>query len=148
MDTLEQLRENLTEESKAYGYTLSVWGAGALLLNAYPFGHLKILVYILGAVVGFGLLSFLAFKGFFKSVDAKHVDKFIVASMIHILASLGNVFLSWVLIILLQGAMAEIWIFFVVGIHVTFSYNVLLLVEEWFSEYIVALEARMAEKLA
>lgn len=148
MDVLEQLRENLTEESKAYGYTLCVWGSGAILLNFFAFTVSNILMYILGGVVGFGILAFMAFKGFFKSVDAKHADNFIVASMIHILSSFGNVFLSWVLIIIFRGAMADIWLSLLIGIHVTFSYNILLLLEELLSEYVVALEAKLAEKLA
>ncbi len=148
METFERLRENLTEESKAYGYTLSVWGSGAMLLNFFTFGVLNILLYILGAVVGFGVLSFLAYRGFFKSVDARHPETFIVSSMVHLFASFGNVFLSWILIIVLQGAMADLWLFFIIGVHVTFSYNVFLLVEELLSEYVVSLEAKMAEKLA
>ncbi|MDY6789520.1 MAG: hypothetical protein SVV03_06190 [Candidatus Nanohaloarchaea archaeon] len=148
MDILEPLRKNLTEESKAYGYTLSVWGSGALLLNFYSFDVLNILLYILGAVAGFALLALLAFKGFFSNVETKRPENFIVASMVHIFAAFGNVFLSWAILLLLQGALSPLWAFFIIGVHVSFSYNALLLLEEFLSEYIVAIEARIAGELA
>jgi hypothetical protein len=35
MDWRQQLARNLSAETEAYGYTLSVWGGGAILIHQY-----------------------------------------------------------------------------------------------------------------
>lgn len=148
MQVLESLRSNLGAESKAYGYTLSIWGSGAMLIavngGITPF---IILMFIFGAVVGFGVLASVAFRGVFKSVRYDHEETYIVASIIHILASLGNVWLSYMFITLLQPEMGMSWLAFLIGFHASFSYNVLLLCESYLFEQIVLVEARILEKV-
>lgn len=145
MDTLSELRGNLTSESMAYGYTLSIWGSGAFLITA--FGTLTptlILAYIAGGVIGFGALAIGVFHRFFTQVESRSHDAFIVASMIHVLASLGNVFLSYLFIGWLEPVMPAVAVFFLIGFHATVTYNIMLLVEKFIGEDIYRLETRLS----
>ncbi len=148
MKALETLRTNLSEESKAYGYTLSIWGSGAILVGQYGVpAASEVLMFILGGVIGFGVLATIAFRGVWKSVERQTQDTYIVASMIHILASFGNVVVSYALIALLSSSIASTYVFLLVGLHASFSYNILLLLEEYLSEYIVMAEARITQQV-
>lgn len=148
MKLLETLRTNLNEESKAYGYTLSIWGSGAILIGQFGVPPaFEVLMFILGGVIGFGVLAMIAFRGVWKSVERRTQDTYIVASMIHILASFGNVLVSYALIAVLEPAIASKYVFLLVGLHASFSYNMLLLLEEYLSEYIVMAEARITEEV-
>ncbi|WP_231186213.1 hypothetical protein [Haladaptatus sp. DYF46] len=50
----EQLARSLLSESKAYGYTLTIWGGGAILMNQYGSPRIvEIFLYILG----YGILA-------------------------------------------------------------------------------------------
>ncbi|MCJ7450664.1 MAG: hypothetical protein MUP58_02900 [Candidatus Nanohaloarchaeota archaeon QJJ-9] len=148
METLVSMKENLTEQSKAYGYTLSIWGVGALLLTSFKnIGAGEILAYIGGGVLGFGLLTYFAFKGILKTVEPSEQRKLVVASMVHILASLGNVLLAYASIVFLKPIMVPTRIFLVLGVHATLVYNLLLLLEHRLSEILLKWEARTVEKL-
>jgi len=98
-------------------------------------------------VIGFGILAVIAFRGVWKSVRQKTDETYIVASMIHILASFGNVLISYAFIRVLETTIAPWAVFLVVGVHASFSYNMLLLLEEYLSEYIVLAEARITEEV-
>ncbi|MFB6207753.1 MAG: hypothetical protein ABEJ69_00215 [Candidatus Nanohaloarchaea archaeon] len=146
MDLLRELREHVTQESIAYGYTLSVWGSGTLLLTSYttPTPEM-ILAFITGGVVGFGLLAVAVFQKFFGEIQKpERHGKFVVASMVHIFASLGNVFLSYLWIKLFSAALEPYLVFGLVGVHATVTYNLMLLVEEILSEDIYHLEKRLS----
>jgi hypothetical protein len=148
MNLLSACRQNLSAETKAYGYTLSIWGSGALLITFYKSLTVSgILWYVSGGVLGFALLALLAFRGIFRSVENSNQEQFIVASMIHIFASLGNVFVSYLIILALYSQAPRYLVFLLVGIHASFSYNIFLLVEEFLSEKILWLEARIADEL-
>jgi hypothetical protein len=58
MDPRSRLTNNLTAESEAYGYTLTIWGSGAMLIYKVQTPDLfHILLLTFGAVLGFGVLG-------------------------------------------------------------------------------------------
>lgn len=55
---MERLAENLTGESKAYGYTLTIWGGGSLTIAQYHTpAALEIFLYVGGALAAFATLA-------------------------------------------------------------------------------------------
>lgn len=130
----DQLNVSLREESKAYGYTLSVWGSGAILI--YGFGipeAFEVFLFISGAVVGFLALAAVAYRGMLKVVEKPIEEKLLVLRMIHFIAALGTVGISYII----TENMANIWAFTLSGINATVSYNILLLVEDYISREVV-----------
>ncbi|MFB6077099.1 MAG: hypothetical protein ABEK12_03140 [Candidatus Nanohaloarchaea archaeon] len=125
-DLLEQLRINLTDESKAYGYTLVIWGSGAVLTNAVgvPLAT-QIMTYILGALTGFGLLAIPVYGGVFGRIPNVKEEEVIVFSMVHLLAALGTIAIAAGI----ADMLPPLWAFFMVGLNATVSYNVFLLAE-------------------
>lgn len=147
METFRQLRTNLNDEAKAYGYTLSIWGSGAFLLTAYnSLTPEMILLFVLGGVVGFGLLAVIAFHQVFRTVENPHEDQVMVAASIHILAAFGNVLLSYSLLEVMHGVVRPTIVFFAIGFSASYSYNIFLLLETYISEHIIAFEAWLAER--
>lgn len=142
MDPKKALQENITQESIAYGYTLSVWGSGAILINSFQITSIEILLFILGGVLGFGLLALTAYNKLFQEIEKRDREKMIVGSMIHILASLGTVAISLLLIENSGSNIDPKYIFLGVGINTTLTYNLLLLVEELIYKDITILERR------
>mgnify|MGYP000019799812 CR=1 FL=1 len=128
MNFLERLQTNMKSESEAYGYTLSVCGSGALLLQGFNLQASHIFLFVLGGVIGFGLLAYTAFRGLKKSVPSDTSEDIITGSMIHILSALGTVLISYTVISLSSGLQLSI-IAGIIGFNTTFSYNVLLLLE-------------------
>lgn len=52
MDARQRLAQNLTSESEAYGYTLTIWGTGAILINQFGTpGMTQISLYVGGALL-------------------------------------------------------------------------------------------------
>jgi hypothetical protein len=95
-----RLEADLVAESEAYGYTLSVWGAGAPLVHAFGVpGVERAVAHVAGALVGFAGLALLAFRG----LSAEGSPSSLVASTVHGVAT---------------------------GVLVTVAYNLLLSVEE------------------
>ena len=128
MKYLERLQENMKSESEAYGYTLSVWGSGALLLQGFNLEASHIFLFVLGGILGFGVLAYIAFRGLKNRVNVEPPEEILTGSMIHILSALGTVLLSYSMITL--GAGLELsYIVSIVGFNTTFSYNILLLLE-------------------
>lgn len=144
MGIRKDLRNNITEESVAYGYTLSVWGSGALLLNSFQTTPVDILSFIFGSVLGFALLSLIAFKGLVKEAKVNREEDFVVASMIHILASLGTVVLNY-LIVTSSADVNQNIIYLTVGLNTTFIYNLMLMAESYLSKDIFEAEKRLSE---
>ncbi len=142
MTFMKQLRDNITEESIAYGYTLTIWGSGALLLNSFQTNPLDILLFVTGGVTGFAILALIAFKGFLKEVKMKREKDFIVSSMIHILASLGTVVVNY-LIITSSSDVGQSLIYFLVGANTTFLYNLVLMAETYLSKDVSKLEEKI-----
>ncbi len=135
------LKTNLTGESKAYGYTLVIWGSGALLISqfglpAFP----EVMLYVFGALSGFALLAFIAYQGMFIDVANPREERLIVVSMLHYIAALGTVGISQ----LLHIEPVEL-AFFLVGVNASVMYNVLLLVEIFFGEQLRSAEEALHE---
>jgi len=148
MELRRQLRKNITGESLAYGYTLTIWGSGALLLNSFTTLPFDVLAFVFGGVAGFTALAFLAFRTFVGQVEYARDDDFIVASTIHIFGSLGTVLVNYALITQASGALQKEAIFLAVGFNATFLYNILLLVEEYITKDIYQFEEKLRNKEA
>lgn len=136
MDARQKLQTNLTGESKAYGYTLSVWGSGAVLTHFFGLPTLiEVFLFVAGAVTGYGILALAVYRNMLTPVQTPVPEQVIVASMIHILAAAGTVGIAMVLSWMLPFA----WAFLLVGVNASFMYNVLLLVEVFLSEELAAI---------
>lgn len=142
MNFLERLQENMKSESEAYGYTLSVWGSGALLLQGFNLQASHIFLFVLGGVIGFGLLAYTAFKGLKNSISSDNSENIITGSMIHILSALGTVLISYSVINFGSGLELSI-IAGLIGFNTTFSYNVLLLLEGLVYQDLFELEEKL-----
>lgn len=148
MSTVKALRKNLTAESKAYGYTLCVWGTGALMITSYQaLTPETILLYVLGGVLGFGVMAYVAFQSFLRQFEYLHEEELIVASTVHVLASFGTVLLSYVFINLLQGLLPAGVLGLLMGAHAVISYNVFLLVEDKLFREFSVIEDQLAEQI-
>lgn len=142
MDSSRRLRINLTDESKAYGYTLCIWGSGAVLIGNFGIPSTQqVLLYALGAVIGFAVLAGAVYRGLLKEVSREQDDQLMVASMVHFLAALGTISLT----VLLTPYPAEA-AFFLAGANATVSYNMLMLAEVFLAEELQTLEARLLEQ--
>lgn len=138
---LMHLKTNLTDESKAYGYTLVIWGSGTLLIKQFGLpGFPLVMAFVAGALTGFAILAFVAYQGMFRGIVNKHDDRLIVASMIHYIAALGTVGLS-----MLLHVTNPLTAFFLVGVNASVMYNVLLLVETAFGEHLRGAEETIHE---
>lgn len=130
MDASERLARNLVSESKAYGYTLTIWGAGALLFHHYGTPNVaEIGLYIGGALVAMATLTAVAFGGFLAEHGAGD-GQLVAASMVHLLATGGNLVVSYALV----AASARVGLpanaaFVLVGFQTTVCYNGFLLLE-------------------
>jgi hypothetical protein len=146
MSFRELLSRNITEESPAYGYTLVIWGSGALLLSSLSsLNEISILSFVLGGIIGFGALAILAFGSLMTRVgiDDKREP---AASMIHILGAFGAVALNYVILQQFVGSMETHYISFIVGFTATTAYNILLMVEHLLYEDIYEFERRELEE--
>lgn len=132
MDSRHRLAQNLVSESNAYGYSLTVWGSGAILVARYgtPTPP-QVIAYVAGALVAFGLLAAVAFDAFLGDVETESPRHLFVTSMVHVVATLGNLLVSWLLVVpLAASALPAVVGFSLVGVQSTLLYNVLLLAEE------------------
>lgn len=149
MDTAKALRGNLTAESKAYGYTLSVWGTGAVLITSYEaLMPETILLYVLGGTIGFGLMAYFAFKSLFRRFDYEREEKMIVASMVHVIASFGTVLISYIALQLLKGTVPPEVLGLVLGMHAMITYNLLLLIEDRLFSYFIRVEEQLTDHVS
>jgi hypothetical protein len=129
----------LLAESKAYGYTLTIWGGGAILMNQYGSpGILDIFLYIGGALFAFGSLASVAFDDLFDDLKPEYQEGLIIASMVHIAATLGNLLLSYAILVALNPGFPSSWAFFVVGFEGTLTYNLILLLKDGFAQFVTA----------
>ena len=132
MEARRSLAANLANETEAYGYTLSIWGAGALLIDAYGVPALGgAMAYVLGALVGFAALAGVAFRGFLETADIEGSDSALVASTVHAVSTVGS--LSATVIIVNVPGLPRLLTFALVGFAVTVAYNLLLLAEQLFA---------------
>lgn len=132
MELRERLAQNLVLESKAYGYTLTIWGSGAILLSRYgPANLLHIFSYVMGALLAFATLAIVAFNNLLTETETAGDQRVIVTSIVHIVATFGNLVISYLLAYYLVVSWLPVAaLFLAVGFQATFLYNVFLLVEE------------------
>ncbi len=129
MDRRRRLAANLAREAEAYGYTLSIWGGGALLIDAYGIpGLAGVVAYLVGALAGFAALATVAFRGFFESATVETSESVVVASMVHVVSTAGSLAAAFAVSHLLRPP--ALLAFVLAGVLVTVAYNLLLLVEE------------------
>lgn len=140
MNSLAMLRGNIKSESEAYGYTLAVWGSGAMLLQSFDILAIDVVAFVLGGVIGFGVLAALAFKDVLERVNLDQDVDLVAGSMIHILASLGTVLISYFLIHNIGRGLELELLSLVIGVNTTFTYNILLLVEEYLTDDVHRME--------
>lgn len=131
MEYYERLADNLLSESEAYGYTLSIWGSGALLIHAFGSpGITPIFLFIIGALAAFVTLALVAFRKPFKSVELRSERRLGAASIIHIVATLGNLLIAkGILIIAVRYRFGMAMSALLIGYQTTLLYNLLLLLE-------------------
>lgn len=128
----ERLRGVLVDEAWAYGYTLTIWGAGALLIAEYGVpSQLDVLGYVAGSLVGFGLLTWYAFRGLLVGVEHERRDVRTAAQMVHLGATFLNLVGALVFVRLAHGVgVPEPVTFALVGFQATIVYSLFLVVEE------------------
>lgn len=131
MDLRRRLGENLLAEGRAYGYTLTIWGAGAMLIREYGLpDHVDVFAYVVGALLAVGALAAAAFGNVLRSNVERDGHERPAVSLVHVAATLGNLLVSYV-VIEFVAASTVAWVGFgLVGFQTTATYNVLLLVEE------------------
>lgn len=131
------LRDVLTGESRAYGFTIAFWGSGqALAFHTASILPSNVFSYGLGAVTGFSIMAYFAFREALR--PAKYEDtEYMVMSMMHYLAALLPIALAYVYGNHMDGNA----LFFATGASVSLTYNIAMVLEEVFSE-----EARVMEE--
>lgn len=128
--TQKFLKSMLAEESRAYGFTISFWGSGAVLVNSFGTPDTVLaLMYGLGAVTGFGILAVNSFGGVTEEVERED-STYMALGTIHYLASLVPIVIAGFIASHLNAFSA----FFIGGLSVSLIYNLLALLEEDISE--------------
>lgn len=148
MNPRQRLAAVCQDEARAYGYTLTIWGAGALLIHAYGKPHpLEVFGYIFGAIIGYALLIGYTFQQPFAAgmpgdddeSDASTGREFVAASTVHFIATPGNLLIAYGLILLSEGWSVPVWLIaFVVGAEATTGYNVLTVMEDYIGRRLLA----------
>ncbi|MBX0321901.1 hypothetical protein EGH21_02530 [Halomicroarcula sp. F13] len=137
MDARTRLESNLAAESEAYGYTLSIWGGGALLVHTFGIpGVTWAMAYVAGALGGFGTLAVLAFRGVSETAAPPESQSPLVASTIHVVAT-GGTLAAVYLLVTVAGNRRPVVVYLVAGFLATAAYNLLLLLEELAVEEVV-----------
>ena len=141
MDPRRRLATNLQSESTAYGYTLTVWGAGALLIAEYGSPDpLQVFLYVGGALLGFATLALTAFRRPLSSTDLEDESDMVAISTVHLVATLGNLTFIYVLVRGAGAAALDSTVAFpLVGFVATVTYNVAMLLERGLSERLPSL---------
>ena len=132
MDWDQRLAGNLTSESEAYGYTLTIWGTGALLINQYSTPNVvQVFSFVGGGLLGFAVLALLAFRCLFAREDPDENDQLIVASAIHLVGTGGALSIGYLLIEATRfyTPLPAAAGFLFAGFEATVVYNLLLLGE-------------------
>lgn len=58
--------------------------------------------------------------------------------MVHIAATLGNLLLSYAILVAVNPGFPSNWAFFVVGFEGTLTYNLMLLLEDGFARFVMS----------
>ena len=131
MEPSKRLARNLVAESKAYGYTLTIWGGGAILVAHYGTPDIvRVAAYVGGALVAMTLLAAVAFGGLLAEQHQPEGERPPVASMVHIAATGGSLLASYLVSVGGQGRLPPALVFSLVGFLGTALYNTLLVFED------------------
>lgn len=130
MNPSQRLAQNLISESKAYGYTLVIWGGGAMLIHWYGTPNItQVGLYVGGAPAAMAMLTVAVFGGLFAEQQAGE-EKLVAASIVHLAATGGNLLVSYIFVIGgKRFGLPPEGAFLLVGFQATFLYNVFLLLE-------------------
>ena len=75
-----------------YGYTISIWSSGAVLLGTHGTPRVaEVFAFLAGALTGFGLLGLLAHGAFARGESLDHAPDRVLAGALHWLAAGGAV---------------------------------------------------------
>jgi len=133
MQYRDRLAANLRSESEAYGFTLSIWGSGALFIGTFGVPETAtVFLFVTGTLLSYLMLALAAF-GSPLSDESKPsgIDRQLgVVSLVHVTSTLGNLLLTRLLIDLLVVLAVGPWpAALLVGFQVSGTYNALLLLE-------------------
>lgn len=132
------LKSTLASESRAYGFTIAFWGSGALLIKAHDLPTaLEIFSYGAGAILGFGILTWWAYKRTFGVIEYEESD-ILALSMMHYIGALLPIGLTYYL-----AQLPSPYAFLLSGAVVSIGYNFGMMVEEELSEEAAKLERKV-----
>jgi branched-subunit amino acid ABC-type transport system permease component len=98
----------------------------------------QILLLAFGAIAGFGALAAFAFQQMVREPDPEDDTPLVVTSMVHVVSTLGNLLLAYLIIRFIVTNSTPGWLAFpLVGFQATVTYNLLLLLEDFVSERFV-----------
>ncbi len=136
------LRSTLAKESRAYGFTIAFWGSGAALIKAFGLPTLiEALSYGFGAVLGFGILSIIAYRKALGTPDYEEKD-IMVLSMVHYIAALIPVAAAFQL-----NFLGPVKAHLATGMAASLLYNLGMVFEEFISEEAMALERKLVRSI-
>jgi hypothetical protein len=131
MEPSERLARNLVAESKAYGYALTIWGGGSVLIAHYGTpGIAQVALYVGGALAAMALLAVVAFGGLLTEQRRPEGERPPAAAMVHIAATGGSLLVSYLVSVGGQGRLPPALVFALVGFLGTALYNTLLVFED------------------
>lgn len=131
MEPSQRLARNLVSESKAYGYTLTIWGSGEILVEHYGLPNLaRIALYVGGALIAMAVLALVAFGGLLTEQERPEGHRRLAASMVHVAATGGSLLLSYLIAVGSRRLLPPGVVFVLIGFAATFLYNVLLVFED------------------
>ena len=135
------LRSTLARESRAYGFTIAFWGSGTMLIaEAGLPSLLEALSYGGGAVIGFGLLTLIAYHRALGPVNYDESEVMILG-MVHYIGALLPIVLAAYF-----AKMGSPWNFFLTGVSASVVYNLGMLVEEALSENAERFERKLMNR--
>lgn len=115
----------------AYGYTLTVWSTGAVLMNIDGKPRIgNVFLFIAGAVGAFLLLELIATRGFSDFAEARSQKGTLVIGSLQLISAGGAVGCATIVGEILSGS--EVWP--LASFAATFSYFLLIGVQLWLSE--------------
>lgn len=133
------LKETLAQESRSYGFTIAFWGSGALLINHAGLPSLtQALLYGLGAVTGFGLLTLYVYQDAFRTATTGGESDLLTLSMIHYVGALVPIAVASY-----TAKIGDPVNFFMTGVSTSVLYNLGMLAEEMLSEHGRMLEEKL-----
>lgn len=132
------LRSALAKESRAYGFTIAFWGSGALLIKAHDLPNLlEAFSYGTGAILGFGLMAFWAYRRTLGAAEYEEND-LLVLSMLHYIGSLLPIGLTYFI-----SQLPSPQAFLLSGAVVSVGYNFGMIAEEVLCEEAAKLEEKL-----